>query len=72
MTNSYAIADTDQNGLQSTLQWPALSLTPGIGASRGRKLIELFDGVDRLFTASLTELKAARTPCLLRPKPCPR
>jgi DNA processing protein len=43
----------------STLQWLALSLTPGIGAGRGRKLVELFDGIDRLSHASLTELEAA-------------
>src|SRR5271165_1070366 len=41
------------------LHWLALSLTPGIGPGRGRKLVELFDGVDRLFSASLTELEAA-------------
>ena len=45
-----------------TLKWLALSLTPGIGAGRGRKLVELFDGVDRLFTASLTELESAGIP----------
>lgn len=43
----------------STLQWLALSLTPGVGAGRGRKLVELFDGIDRLCHASLTELEAA-------------
>jgi DNA processing protein len=42
-----------------TLQWLALSLTPGVGPGRGRKLVELFDGIDRLFAASLTELEAA-------------
>ena len=62
MTNSHVIVETDQNALQSTLQWLALSLTPGVGASRGRKLVELFDGVERLFTASLTELEAAGLP----------
>ncbi len=36
-----------------------MSLTPGIGAGRGRKLVELFDGVDRLFRATLTELEGA-------------
>src|SRR5277367_6137266 len=41
-----------------TLHWLALALTPGIGAGRGRKLVELFNGVDRLFAASLTELEA--------------
>jgi len=45
-----------------TQQWLALSLTPGVGAGRGRKLVELFDGVERLFSSSLTELEAAGLP----------
>jgi len=45
-----------------TLRWLALSLTPGVGAGRGRKLVELFDGIERLFSASLTELEAAGMP----------
>jgi DNA processing protein len=41
------------------LQWLALALTPGIGAGRGRKLVEHLGGIDRLFRVSLTELEAA-------------
>ncbi len=42
------------------LQWLALSLTPGIGAGRGGKLVEAFGGdIARVFGASLTELEAA-------------
>jgi len=48
--------------LTRKLQWLALSLTPGVGAGRGRKLVERFGGTDRLFTASLTELEAAGLP----------
>jgi DNA processing protein len=44
------------------LQWLALSLTPGIGAGRGRRLVESFGGVDHLFAASLTALEAAGLP----------
>ena len=44
------------------LQWLALSLTPGVGAGRGRKLVEMYGGIDRLFTASLTELEGAGLP----------
>jgi DNA processing protein len=44
------------------LQWLALSLTPGIGAGRGRKLVERFGAIDRLFAASLTELEASALP----------
>lgn len=47
---------------ERTLRWLALSTTPGIGAGRGRKLVEYFDGVERLFAASLTELEAAGIP----------
>ena len=39
-----------------------MALTPGIGASRGRKLVEFFGGVDALFSVSLTELEAAGLP----------
>ena len=41
------------------LQWLALSQTPGVGAGRGRRLVESFGGIDRLFAASLTALEAA-------------
>ena len=45
--------------LARKLQWLALSLTPGVGAGRGRKLVERAGSIDRLFTASLTELEAS-------------
>ena len=44
------------------LQWLALSLTPGVGAGRGRKLAERFGEMQRLFAASLTELEACGLP----------
>jgi len=44
------------------LKWLALALTPGIGAARGKKLVEYFGGVDALFAASLTDLEAANLP----------
>ncbi len=44
------------------LQWLALSMTPGFGAGRGRRLVESFGGIDRLFAASLTALEAAGLP----------
>src|SRR5271157_4650780 len=44
------------------LQWLALSLTPGVGAGRGRRLVESFGGIDHLFAASLTALEAAGLP----------
>ena len=48
--------------LTRKLQWLALSQTPGIGAGRGRKLVEHFGKIDRLFAASLTELEACGLP----------
>ena len=44
------------------LQWLALSLTPGVGAGRGRKLVENAGSIDRLFASSLTELEAFGLP----------
>jgi len=44
------------------LHWLALSLTPGVGAGRGRRLVENFGGIDRVFAASLTALEAAGLP----------
>jgi DNA processing protein len=38
--------------------WLALALTPGIGATRGRKLVQHFGTPDAVFHASLTELEA--------------
>jgi DNA processing protein len=41
------------------LQWLALALTPGLGPTKARRLIEFFGGVEAVFRASLTELEAA-------------
>jgi len=43
----------------STLDWLALSLTPGLGPTRARKLVEHFGSPEAVFRASLTELEAA-------------
>src|SRR5512133_2625503 len=42
----------------TALRWVALSLTPSLGASRCRRLVEHFDTVENVFRASLTELEA--------------
>jgi DNA processing protein len=39
------------------LEWLALSLTPGLGPTKARKLVEHFGGVEAVFRASLTELE---------------
>ncbi len=37
-------------------------MTPGIGAGRGKKLVEYYGGIDAIFAASLTDLEAAGLP----------
>jgi hypothetical protein len=37
----------------------ALALTPGLGPTRARRLVEHFGGIDEVFRAALTELEAA-------------
>jgi DNA processing protein len=46
----------------TVLQWLALSLTPGMGPTRGHRLVQHFGGVERVFTASLTEIEALGLP----------
>src|ERR1700722_9377661 len=41
------------------LEWLSLTLTPGLGPTRSRKLVEHFGGPEAIFRASLTELEAA-------------
>jgi len=51
------------NPVQRQRQWLALSLTPQLGPTRGRRLVEHFgNDVNRVFHASLTELEAAGIP----------
>lgn len=45
-------------GTSNTIYWLALSLTPGLGPTRGRKLVEHFRHPQDIFHASLTELEA--------------
>jgi DNA processing protein len=44
------------------LHWLALALTPSLGPSRCRRLVEHFGNTDAVFRASLTELEAAGLP----------
>jgi len=39
--------------------WLALAMTPGIGPTRGKKLVQHFGSAPNIFQASLTELEAA-------------
>jgi DNA processing protein len=47
-----------------SLEWLALALTPGLGPTRVKKLIEHFGNAKRVFQASLTELEATGMPAL--------
>ena len=40
------------------VEWLALTLTPGLGPTKSRKLVEHFGSADAVFRASLTELEA--------------
>lgn len=42
----------------NALHWVALALTPGLGPTRSRKLVEHLGGIENVFHASLTELEA--------------
>ena len=48
----------DRPAVEQTLQWLALGLTPGLGPSRARRLVEHFGNIAAVFRASLTELEA--------------
>jgi len=41
------------------LEWLSLTLTPGLGPTKSRKLVERFGGPEAVFQASLTELEGA-------------
>jgi len=55
---STAFASSDRTVETTARQWLALALTPGLGPTRGRRLVEFFGGVNAVFQASLTELEA--------------
>ena len=44
------------------IAWLGLVLTPGLGPTRAKHLVEFFGGVEAVFKASLTELEAAGLP----------
>jgi DNA processing protein len=49
---------TASAAISNNIYWLALSLTPGLGPTRGRRLVERFGNVQDIFQASLTELEA--------------
>ncbi len=48
----------------TALEWLALSLTPGLGPTRARRLVELLGGIEGVFRATLTELEATGVPAV--------
>jgi DNA processing protein len=46
----------------SQISWLALTLTPGLGPTRAKRLVEFFGSIEAVFNASLTELEAAGLP----------
>jgi DNA processing protein len=44
---------------ETSMQWLALALTPGLGPTKARRVMEFFGSIQALFRASLTELEAA-------------
>jgi DNA processing protein len=44
---------------ETSMQWLALALTPGLGPTKARRVTEFFGSVQAVFRASLTELEAA-------------
>jgi DNA processing protein len=55
LSTAHSVAATPSH---ETICWLALALTPGLGPSRIRKLIEHYGTADRVLQASLTELEA--------------
>jgi DNA processing protein len=57
---AYILSQTAASTVSTrTLQWLALSLTPGLGPTKARKLVEHFGSLEAVFRASLTELESA-------------
>jgi DNA processing protein len=59
---SSPVLNTSNSVSQASSYWLALALTPGLGPTRVRKLVEHFGSAERVFHASLTELEATGMP----------
>jgi DNA processing protein len=59
---SSPVLNTANSVSQAASYWLALALTPGLGPTRVRKLVEHFGSAERVFQASLTELEATGMP----------
>src|SRR5260221_1398773 len=56
------VPSASNSASQPVSYWLALALTPGLGPTRVRKLVEHFGSAERVFQASLTELEATGMP----------
>jgi len=54
-----AVATVRETTETPALQWLALAMTPGLGPTKARRLVEFFGDIQGVFRASLTELEAA-------------
>ena len=59
---SSPVLSVSHSASQPASYWLALALTPGLGPTRIRKLVEHFGSAERVFQASLTELEATGMP----------
>ena len=59
-TKTVPLPDVTDNSKR--ISWMALALTPGLGPTRARRLVEFFGGVEGVFQVSLTELESAGLP----------
>src|SRR5437763_1347619 len=57
-----SLVNTSIAKLSNELYWLALTLTPGLGPTRSKRLVDFFGSVEGIFNASLTELEAAGLP----------
>ena len=63
MSNSVASDTKPPVSVNSNqIAWLALTLTPGLGPTRAKRLVDFFGRVDAVFNATLTELEAAGLP----------
>jgi DNA processing protein len=53
---------TSFSATSNQISWLALTLTPGLGPTRGKRLLEFFGSIEAVINATLTELEAAGLP----------
>jgi len=51
-------SENPKGNAERLAQWLALALTPGMGPTRSRRLVDHLGGIEQVFRASLTELEA--------------